>query len=591
MYSFMDNARWLIRYYAPFKKRVILIVFLSITSAGLNAAIPFIYIRIIDGIKNDVSFEFLLKSAALFFLLGLLASTSGFFGAAQRAKTNLQLQWAFRQTVFSHLIRLDQSFLDTYRLGDVVTRLTDDVGDKLSWFSCSGIFRAFGSALLILFCLGAMFYIHPWLALLALIPYPLQLVIHFTSTDVLDRRFKYLQGMISQVNQVIETCFSGIRIVQAYCMETRQAMRFAMAADDRAKAEVSAEKAHVFVHQLYAYFWQIGQIIVLLAGGWMVMNDRITIGEFVAFDHYIAFLVWPIFDIGGLLVGYRRAAVSIRRLREFEQFKPAIRVPEVPVEPPVRSGRLTFDDVFLKRLEHEVIHGVSFDTGSHRMVAIVGGVGSGKTTLLEMICRFHDPISGRVSLDGIPLTQQDPSSIRKRIAYVSQEPILFTDSIRNNIRFGREWISEEEIEQAIDVAQLRSEINRFPDGMDTQIGLRGITLSGGQKQRIAIARALAEKPDLLILDDATAHLDADTEKDLWQQIYRILPEIRIIVVTHRTDTLEKADCILVLHNGRLVEAGNHAELKSLNGEYARIYTRQQNVETIRSGSGTRMEAS
>ncbi|MBN1878656.1 ABC transporter ATP-binding protein [bacterium] len=581
MHTFTDNARWLIRYYKPFKKRVIIIISLSISSAALSTAIPLVYIRIIDGIRNDVSYEYLVKSALLFFLLGVLSSTSGFLGAAQRAKTNLQLQWAFRQTVFSHIIRLDQSFLDTYRLGDVVTRLTDDVGDKLCWFSCSGIFRALGSALLILFCLGAMFYIHPLLALLALIPYPLQLVIHFTSTDVLDKRFRNLQNMISHVNQVIETCFSGIRIVQAYCMENQQALRFANAADQRAKAEISAEKSHIFVHQLYAYFWQIGQVIVLMAGGWMVMNQQITIGEFVAFDQYIVFLVWPIFDIGGLLVGYRRAAVSIRRLCEFEAFQPKIVAPDEPCTPASRIGRIECSDVYLNRCDQDVLSRISFDTSHHRMIAIVGGVGAGKTTLLEMICRFHDPSHGVIKLDGIPLTVQDPSAIRRRIAYISQEPLLFTDTIRNNIRFGRQWITEEAVEQAIDVAQLRNEVNRFPNGMDTLIGLRGITLSGGQKQRIAIARAIAEKPDILVLDDATAHLDADTEKDLWEQIYRFLPSIRVIVVTHRTDILEKADWVLVMKNGALVEEGHHSKLKALNGEYARIYTRQLYAETIR----------
>ncbi len=589
MHSFWDNARWLIRYYRPFKKRVILIVSLSILSSGLSAAIPFIYIRIIDGIQAGVSLSFLLQSAAAFFVLGIFSSLTGFFGAAQRAKTNLQLQWSFRQTVFSHLIYLDQSFLDTYRLGDVVTRLTDDVGEKLSWFSCSGIFRALGSALLIIFCLGAMFYIHPWLALLALIPYPLQLIIHFTSTDVLDRRFKYLQVMVSQVNQVIETCFSGIRIVQAYCMENRQALRFAEAADRRALAEISAGKAQVFVQQLYAYFWQIGQVIVLLAGGWMVMNNQITIGEFVAFDYYIAFLVWPIFDIGGLLVGYRRAAVSIRRLREFESFNSQITSPVNPLTPRENKGVIEFVKVCLKRNDRDILCDLTFNTQNDRMVALVGSVGSGKTSVIEMICRFHDPSEGEILIDNVPLHLQDLCAVRKRIAYVSQEPLLFTDSIRNNIRFGRDWIDDTTIAKVVDIAQLGAELRKFPEGIDTTIGLRGVTLSGGQKQRIAIARALAGNPDILLLDDATAHLDADTERDLWDQIYRIHPKTRIIVVSHRTGTLENADRILVFRQGRLVEEGTHLELKKQNGEYARIYTKQRYAETIRSGSGNNKE--
>ncbi|MCD4654109.1 ABC transporter ATP-binding protein/permease [bacterium] len=582
-HGFADNLRWLLRYYRPFRGRVVVILTLSVLTAAFNAGIPFIYIRIIDGINGNLTPEYLFTSIGIFLFLGLGSFFCGFNVATLRAKTNLQLQWSFRQKIFDHIVRLDQTFLDRYRLGDVVTRLTDDVGDKLCWFSCSGIFRAFASSVQIIFCLGAMFYIHPTLGLLSLIPYPLQLIIHFTSTNVLDRRFKTLQSVISRVNETIETCFSGIKIVQAYCAENRQAMRFSEVAEERVKAEISAEKSHIFVHQLYAYFWQIAQVIVLLAGGHMVMQKNISIGEFVAFNYYISFLVWPMFDIGGLLVGYRRAAVSMHRLREFEAFKPLVLSPDNPKEPQSKTGRVEFENVSLLRGEQEVLRSISFDSADNRMVAVVGGVGSGKTSLLEMICRFFDPIQGTVKIDRVCLTQQNLNLVRHRVAYVSQEPLLFTDTIRNNIRFGRSWISEKQIIQAADAARLTDEIVRFNYGMDTEIGLRGMTVSGGQKQRIAIARALAGKPDILILDDATAHLDADTENTLWKKLYELLPTTRIFVVSHRTDTLERANLILVLKNGKLVESGNHIELETLNGEYSRIYAKQRHAEKVKSG--------
>lgn len=580
MTGFKDNIRWLLQYYRPFKSRVTVILILSVVAAAFHACIPMVYIRIIDGIKSDLSLSYLLKSIGIFLGLGIGSFLSGFNVATLRAKTNLQLQWSFRQSVFTHLIGLDQTFLDRFRLGDVVTRLTDDVGDKLCWFSCSGIFRAFASSVQILFCLCAMFYIHPILGLLSLIPYPLQILIHFTSTNVLDRRFKFLQGVISQVNETIETCFSGIKIVQAYCAENRQAMRFASVAERRAEAEIKAEKAHVFVHQMYAYFWQLAQVIVLMAGGYMVMHKEISIGEFVAFNYYISFLVWPMFDIGGLLVGYRRASVSIRRLRELESFQPSVQMPENPITPANNTGRVAFNKVSLQRSEQDILSDITFDSQEHRMVAVVGGVGSGKTSLLEMICRFIDPIHGSITVDDIPIDEQDLKHLRQRIAYVSQEPLLFTDTIRNNIRFGRWEITEDAISSSASAAQLVGELDRFKDGIDTEIGLRGMTVSGGQKQRIAIARALAGAPDILILDDATAHLDADTEKLLWERIYDYLPTTRIFVVSHRTDTLERADLILVLKDGRLVETGTHGTLESLDGEYARIYARQQYLEKV-----------
>ncbi len=580
MSEFKLNMGWIFRFYGPLKRRLILLALQSVAVAALSAIIPFFYIRIIDGIQNDISSEFILKSVLLLLVLGILRFVVSVTNATRRAKTNIELEWQFRQKTFERLISLDQSFYTRFRTGDIVTRLTDDVGRKLSWFACSGIFRAWESILRIVFYLVAMILINPWLALFALIPYPFQILIFLKSVRILDTRFKSLQSVISRVNETIETCFSGIKIIQAYSAENRHARKFADVAGERADAEITAEKAHIFVHLLYGYFWQIAQVIVLIAGGWMVINNKLTLGQFIAFNYYVLDLVWPMFDIGGLLTGYSRAAVSIRRLRELDDFTPLITSPVSPVKPEQVTGRIQFENVSFRHGDKTILDNVSFDTDGHRLIAVVGEIGSGKSSLLNLICRFFDPNTGKITLNNIPLDQIDLSDLRHSIGYVSQEPLLFTDSVINNIRFGREWITDASITNAADIAQLTSEVNGFNQGFDTPIGLRGMTVSGGQKQRISIARALAGNPAILVLDDATAHLDAGTEEALWQRISQTLPDMKTVLTSHRTSTLEQADLILVLQNGALVESGNHEALIAGKNVYHRIYSRQKLREAV-----------
>lgn len=569
--EFRKDITWIYQFYLPLKRRLIIIVLLSIVVALLSSVIPYTFIRIIDGIESSLSMRCIGVSILILLGLSLLNFIFSVRNTNYRALTNLELEWYFRQNIFARLIKLDQTFYDKFRLGDLVTRLTDDVGYKLSWFACSGVFRAWESLLKILFSLVAMCYINPYLSLIAIIPLPIQIVIFSKSRNILDKRFKHLQQVISRVNETIENCFSGIRIIQAYCMEHRQAEKFASVASERVDAEISAEKAHIFIHSLYHYFWQISQILVLLTGGWLVINGKLTIGEFVAFDYYIGYLVWPMFDISGLLVGYRRASVSIKRLRELDEFTSLIQSPEKSEKPEKVTGHLVFRDVTFRRDNKCILHRVSFDTENHRMVALAGEVGCGKSSLLELISRFFDPSEGEIILDGVPLKKWDLRDLRKRIGYVSQEPLLFTDTVRNNISFGRDWIKEKKVLSSSEISRLTEEVNSFTDGFDTSIGLRGMTVSGGQKQRISIARALAGGPDILILDDATSHLDSETEAELWNNIYNAIPDMRIFVVSHRASTLEKADLILVLKEGKIVEQGHHQELLDKKGEYYRIY--------------------
>jgi ATP-binding cassette subfamily B protein len=398
-------------------------------------------------------------------------------------------------------------------------------------------------------------------------------------------------------------------------------------------------------------------VVVLLAGGIGVMNGRLTLGTFVAFDAYVLMLIFPMFDIGTFFVRGRQSAVSIERLLELEEPSPEIfdRPGAIPPAAPI-AGHLRFESVSYAyardgaRSEspgaiasppvaaarnvavheplpdaspHELdrmallstrgsgsvgsratgslpagevtatpgapraLSDISFEVRSGEIVAVVGAVGSGKSTLLRLVSRLTDPSSGRILLDESDLRDLPLGTVRSAVGYVPQEALLFSGTIRDNIRFGREGIVEKDVQAACEIARLGKELAILSAGLDTRVGVRGVSLSGGQKQRVALGRALVGRPRILVLDDVTAALDAETEASLWEELHRVLPDLATLVVTHRTATLERADRILVLDRGCLVEQGTHAHLSEEGTVYRSIYRRHILEERVTVESDTR----
>jgi ATP-binding cassette subfamily B protein len=520
------------------------------------------------------------------FTLGLVAA--GFMAfwlyiAVQAIRTwmNLRLEWHFRQEAFNGITTKGPDFFNRFHTGDIITRLTDDVADKLSWFACSGIFRLYEALLLVIFTLAMMISMNPLLTLLTAGPLPILIFIFFKSATLLHKRFDFLQTRISRFNDIIEACFSGIRVVRAYVREKSQTSKFDRALGERRDAEIASVKSGAIIDSLYSYIWQFSILIALLAGGLMVIKNRLTIGELVAFVFYATNLVFPMFDIGQFLVRSRQSAVSIDRLVELEKVPPIVSdAGDISGNADIK-GDLSFRNVEFNFPDsgRKIINDVSFEIKAGQTVAIVGKVGAGKTWLVNMIPRLVDPTGGSIRLDGRDLRQYRLADLRQSIGYVPQEPLLFSDTVRNNIAFGRQ-IDNSLLDWAIDIAQLRNEISGFARGIDTPIGTHGMSISGGQKQRLALARALVGKPRILILDDCTSALDSRTEAALWESLHEVMPGMTAILITHRPDTLQRADMIIVMERGQIVESGTHAQLVEKGGHYARIYRRFQLEEYV-----------
>ncbi len=589
---------WLWRYYRRYPYVLAVLLIMTPLQAMIAIILPQLLGLTIDYFKNGIVNPGLLGEqvhrvsevfstsigqsfGVLYLLIGLVSVLVYAYLQTHRAWMNVRLERDFRQHAFDDVTAKGPEFFTKYRTGDLVTRMTDDVSEKLSWFACSGIFRFYEALITVGFIIGAMITIDPLLTLFVAGPLPIVVFIFQRSATLLDKRYEQLQSSISRVNDVMESCFAGIRVIKAFTREEAQRQAFEREASKRSVAEIAAVKLATIVESCYAYIWQFGLVIALLAGGVMTFNSRLTLGELSATIYYVTWIVFPMFDIGQFLVKSRQSAVSIDRLVELEQVHPAVAEGERHSADhqvaQLSGGSISFDAVTLQLGESAkpILQDVSLDIVDGQTVAVVGKVGAGKSWLINLLPRLCDPKEGSVKLDGRSISELPLASLRASIGYVPQDPILFSDSIRNNILFGRSYIDEETILWALEIAQFKDDLARLPEGLETFIGTRGVALSGGQKQRLALARALVGKPRILILDDCTSALDSRTESELWLRLREVLPSVTGILITHRPDMLERADMIFVLDQGKLVETGRHRELIDQNGLYASMYRRYQ----------------
>ncbi|OHD80047.1 MAG: ABC transporter permease [Spirochaetes bacterium RIFOXYC1_FULL_54_7] len=491
-------------------------------------------------------------------LAGLVASL--FPGI--RGMTNSVFEHLIRGKYFRRILGKDYSFFSRFASGDIVTRLTDDIYDfpKLSWFLCSGIFRAVESISKVAFCLTAMFLINAELTLYSLIPVPLMIVIFYITQDRIYDTFQKNQQAISAINSRLEMSFSGVRIIKSYACEDKYRRFFNEVLETRRNTEMGVARLEAVLHLIYQYIDYIAQAGIFFAGGIMAVRGEITIGTFYAFYTYLSMLIYPILDIPQLFVSGKRAFVNIDRLEEMANHPdPEFREIRHPVD---RIQSIELRDVCFGYGDRpgDALKGVSLIIHRGERLGVIGPVGSGKTTLIKAIIGLLSPRSGEILINGQDLRDSDGDSYRSLLGYVPQEALLFSGTLRENIDFGSDDHTDGNFGMAVQTAQLTSEITAFADKEHTLVGQRGISLSGGQKQRMAIARALARKPELLLFDDITASLDATNEERLMNRLNELSADISCVIVSHRLSTLQYVDKVLFLKEGRTLAFGTHDQL-------------------------------
>ncbi len=547
------------------------LVLSTLAMTVLSLAFPYVLRFIIDGIKQDIDQSRLIRYVLLLAGLGFLRALSEAILPWHRGRTNERFQWTVRNRVFRKMMDMGHSFTNKFPTGDAMERLDHDL-EELSWFACSGLFRTVSAVFTVLFALGVMISMNSLLTLITVLPMGIGVIVWMKLGPLVYARYKRWRKKISEINNRIESSFTGIRLVKGYNMEDRVGARFRQTLDERVRDAVITTRTEMRIHVFYQAISEIGILLVLWAGGFLVIGGRLTLGEFVAFNAYILMLVGPMFDIGNLFVSGRRAQAGAERVSALEQHSTEVSPPDKPGQ--VDPGTLTLENVDFAYDKEQVLKNVSMIFPAGSRIGIAGTVGSGKSTIFRLLFRLADPQKGRVRLDGHDVRLLDLDRYRQLFGYAPQEATLFSDTLKNNIAFGREEDGDSELDQMVSFAQLSSDVADMSKGFEEKLGERGTRLSGGQKERVAIARALVGKPRILVFDDATSALDAETEKELIRRLSEELGDATVIIVSHRLSILSECDRIYVLDRGEVKEEGTHQELLGRRGLYWDLYERQ-----------------
>lgn len=538
------------------------LVVLSLVNAAAVTTVPWLWQFVVDEIRGAAETATIVELAIWIAVVGIVQA--GIYVSLQATRTvmNARIQWRARERVTNHIVTASKAFFRQWETGDVVTRISDDAGEKTAWFLCSGIFRGIEALAVVTACFSTMLYLDPLLALTISAPLPLLILWHSYAQGVLEPRFRKVQSAISELNNDITATFAGIRVVQGCRLEAQATARFAGRTEAQRGAEVRATMMQQAIMMAYGYGWQLAIVALLLAGGHRVIDGTLTLGEYVTMEALLMTMVWPMFDFGTLAARYKQAGVSFERLQAILD-EAGETVAAAPL-PDVAGIAVTGADVHADD-GTPLLTGVDFKVARGSTVAIVGAVGAGKSILMELLAGARSAVEGVVTVEG----RHDG-----RLAYVPQDPVILSTSLRDNIVLGSD-VSTSVLDDALNISRLAQDLEQLPDGLETVVGERGVTLSGGQKQRVALARALAALPTTMLLDDATAALDADTEATFWNTLAERRPDTTAVVVTHRIATIERADTIIVMEDGRVAQRGSHADLLDVAGPYRDIYGRYQ----------------
>jgi ATP-binding cassette subfamily B protein len=490
------------------------------------------------------------------------------------AKAALSVAYDLRKQVYAHLQRLNLSYFETTQSGDLAYRLTEDV-DRIGEV-VNKIFHQFVPCVLqLIVVLGYMVYLN-WRLTLAtiLIAPPIALLITWFGEQL--RKLSYRsQSQVSNLSALLVEVFSGMRLVQAFAAEDYMLKRFSHEAEHNRRSRFRAEQLKAIQAPVVGFLEALCLLLFLLLGGWQVSLGNLTGSQFVSYLTAITMLIDPIALVTSNYNEFKQGEASIDRIFELLDIQPTIvEKPNAMVLPPV-TGKVEYRNVsFGYHHAHPVLQDLNLLAMPGEAIALVGSSGAGKTTLANLLPRFYDPQAGQILIDGVDIRDITLRSLRRQIGIVPQETILFSGTIAQNIAFGQVHFDLEAVQAAAKIANAHQFIIEFPQGYHTWVGERGVNLSGGQRQRLAIARAVLLNPRVLILDEATSALDSESEALVQEALERVMQNRTVFIIAHRLATVRRADRILVLEQGRVVESGTHSELLDRGGRYARFYAQQ-----------------
>lgn len=513
--------------------------------------------------------------ALLIFGVALLAGVLRFLQRRTVQGVARQMEYHLRADFFIHLQKLSAAYYDNVRTGDLMARATSDLNAIRMVLSSAVMYTAdatvfFGLAVVIMIRIDAS------LTLVALLPYPVLAIFIRQLGKRLHVHYEGIQEAFSVLNTKVQENLSGVRVVKAYTLEQSEIAHFRELNQEFVGRNHQQIRLMSFFFPLFRFLPGIARVVLLWMGGLHVIEGKITLGEFVAFNAYLMMLVRPMITLGFIVNTFERGAASMGRIQAILSEQPEIYDGEnVKWNIKRIDGEIEFRNLNFAYAEGPpVLKNINLKVKRGSTLAIVGGTGSGKSTLVTLISRIRQAERGTIFIDGVDIQDIPLNILRSNIGVVEQEPFLFSDYLRNNIAYGVEAAKDDEIREAAHTSDLLAQIEEFPEGLETFLGERGATISGGQRQRSALARAILIKPKILILDDAFANVDTQTEDTILSRLAEIMKDRTTILISHRISTVKNADLVIVLNDGSIVETGTHEQLLAQNGIYAGIYETQ-----------------
>ncbi|WP_304143775.1 ABC transporter ATP-binding protein [Mesoflavibacter zeaxanthinifaciens] len=575
----MKELQHLNKYFYKYRSRIIIGIFITIASKVFSVFVPKYIGSIIDVVnqqlQNENINEALFKSTLLKYILIIVgaAAFSGIMTFLMRQtliNVSRFIEADLKNEVYQQYQRLSLNFYKKNRTGDLMNRISEDVG-KVRMYVGPALMYSINTLTLFVVVIIFMYRQSPTLTMYTLIPLPILSVIIYKISSEIHKRSTVVQQFLSKLSTFSQETFSGISVIKAYGIEPQTYTNFEDLAETSKQKQLSLVRIQAFFFPMMILLIGLSNIVVIYFGGKQYMAGEITLGTISEFIMYVNMLTWPVATVGWVTSIVQEAEASQKRINEFLKTEPEIKnnnpkPSTIKGDIEFKNVSFTYDDTNIQALKN-----VSFKVNSGETLAIIGKTGSGKSTVLDLVGRLYDVEKGEISIDQNPIEQLNLNSLRNAIGYVPQDAFLFSDTINNNIKFGKENATDEEVIEAAKQAQVHKNIIKFNKQYDTVLGERGITLSGGQKQRVSIARALIKQPQIMLFDDCLSAVDTETEEKILNNLKKITEGKTSIIVSHRISAAKNAHKIIVLDNGKIVQSGTHDQLINTDGYYKELY--------------------
>jgi ATP-binding cassette subfamily B multidrug efflux pump len=579
----MKELGYLNKYFIKYKYSFLLGIIITIIAQIFSLFTPKLIsksFKVIEGFSQDntvsksIIQQELITNISLIILTTIIAGFLSFLMRQTLIVMSRHIEFDLKNEVFRQYENLSQNFYKQNRTGDLMNRISEDVS-KVRMYVGPAVMYTINTFIRFTIVIVYMFNVSPKLTLYTLLPLPILSYAIFKLSSEINKRSTIFQQYLSKVSSFTQEIFSGIRVIKAYSLEEQHQNNMLELANESKKKSMNLAKIQALFGPLMIALIGISNLVVIYFGGLMYIHGSIkNIGTIAEFILYVNMLTWPVASLGWVSSMVQEAEASQKRINEFLKIEPEIQ--NKNQEKSIIEGTISFEnvsytyaDTLIKALEN-----ISFTVHKGETLAILGKTGSGKSTIVSLISRLYDTTEGRITIDGKEISSLNLYDLRNSIGIVPQDAFLFSDTVKNNIRFGKENATDEEVEAAAKSAVVHDNIMGFNKQYETILGERGITLSGGQKQRVSIARAIIKNPEILLFDDCLSAVDTETEEAILINLQEICKDKTTIIVSHRVSSAKNADRIIILDEGKIVEQGSHNQLINLEGYYAALYSKQ-----------------